>query len=514
MQEKINKYSLKFICGVALVVFVILATMNVFVTGYFKTTYAEWTYFRIDWFWLSLPLIVGIIFLFAFLQRKFTISRMSSRIIMIVLMVYTTVWGIGWILLSKSTLVADRYYVSAIAESFVRGDYSWYDTGRYLFLYPFQTGIAAFIEIIYRIFGVGNYNAVKVVNVLAVALSFVAIYRCTGIIFGQKHKKRIQNIMLLLCFGCIAPMFFVTYVYGNLVGMAFAYWAVYFQLRYMTGGRGRDMIIACLLITVACILKNNYMIFLVAMVIFAFLDGLRKKKIKNQLFTVLILVCYLVGSKSVMAYYAARADVTINDGIPKIMWIQMGMKEGWFGYGTYDDSTVQLYIESGYDAKEATGKAMDIIKDRLGELAGNPGYGISFLLQKTALSWCEPTYMSIWESNCADNHYGEISDFAQNIYTGELHHILVFFMDMFQSLIWICTVVYLIINRKEMNEEKLFIITIILGGVAFHTFWEAKSQYVLQYFILLLPYAAAGLHHCIELVNRNFFPSKYKKEFE
>jgi hypothetical protein len=34
--------------------------------------------------------------------------------------------------------------------------------------------------------------------------------------------------------------------------------------------------------------------------------------------------------------------------------------------------------------------------------------------------------------------------------------------------------------------------TATVGGALFHTFWEAKPQYVLPYFVLLLPYCAMG----------------------
>ena len=33
----------------------------------------------------------------------------------------------------------------------------------------------------------------------------------------------------------------------------------------------------------------------------------------------------------------------------------------------------------------------------------------------------------------------------------------------------------------------------IIGGVLFHMLWEAKSRYVLPYFILMIPMAAGGL---------------------
>ena len=51
----------------------------------------------------------------------------------------------------------------------------------------------------------------------------------------------------------------------------------------------------------------------------------------------------------------------------------------------------------------------------------------------------------------------------------------------------------LFIKRNKWKPEQLVLLLIFLGGFAFHTIWEAKSDYVLPYFVLLIPYAAAGL---------------------
>lgn len=506
--QKINRFWIKLITVIAIIVFSMLAIMNVCVTGYFKTTYAEFTYFRIDYFWISLPFIALIIWLACLIQRRVGFEKASGKILVSILFMFAFMWGIGWILMSKSTPVADRYYVSTIAHQFINGDYSAYDTAKYLFWYPYQTGIVACIELIYRIFGAGNFTAVKVVNAAAVGLSFVALYMSAGIMFEDKNKKRIQNLIAILSLGCIAAMFFVTYVYGNLIGMALALWAVYFELRFIKTKKAVNILPAAILVTLAYIVKSNYAIVIVGMVMFLLLDGLKNKKWTTALLAVGVVVCYILGSKGLMAYYSHRADRTLNEGVPKIAWVQMGLKEGWFGYGTYDESTLKIYKKHNFDSEASSKESMEIIGDRLKTFAADPIYGLNFFFEKTALQWCEPTYQSIWESNCARNHYEEVSDFTRNIYTGWMHEALIEFMDIYQSLIWICAAAWVIINRSGLDEKKLLLATIILGGFAFHAFWEAKSQYVLQYFVMLIPYGAAGLSDIVDMINNKFYKNR------
>ena len=50
---------------------------------------------------------------------------------------------------------------------------------------------------------------------------------------------------------------------------------------------------------------------------------------------------------------------------------------------------------------------------------------------------------------------------------------------------------YLIFCRKR-DDLSLFFFLTVLGGFVFHTFWEAKSQYALPYFTLLIPLAVDG----------------------
>jgi hypothetical protein len=40
---------------------------------------------------------------------------------------------------------------------------------------------------------------------------------------------------------------------------------------------------------------------------------------------------------------------------------------------------------------------------------------------------------------------------------------------------------------------------IILGGFVYHLIFEAKSQYVLPYFIMMVPFAAYGFYSLVHL---------------
>ena len=64
--------------------------------------------------------------------------------------------------------------------------------------------------------------------------------------------------------------------------------------------------------------------------------------------------------------------------------------------------------------------------------------------------------------------------------------------------IWLFSTVYLVIfGRESIGWELLFMY--FIGGLLFHTFWEAKSQYTYTYMFVLIPFAA---HAVSQLLNR------------
>ena len=81
----------------------------------------------------------------------------------------------------------------------------------------------------------------------------------------------------------------------------------------------------------------------------------------------------------------------------------------------------------------------------------------------------------------------------ERIYKGELWKAFVRIMDAYQSLIYTGAFLFLAdsVRKKKTLEVYLWLI-IVLGGFLFYLFWEAKSRYILPYYIAMIPMAACG----------------------
>ena len=83
---------------------------------------------------------------------------------------------------------------------------------------------------------------------------------------------------------------------------------------------------------------------------------------------------------------------------------------------------------------------------------------------------------------------------ANSMFDGKLHALMTWFMNEYQSLIFIGVFCWLLLNfwRRKGLEDQALMIT-IFGGFLFHMLWEAKGRYILPYFVMMLPMAAVGL---------------------
>jgi hypothetical protein len=90
--------------------------------------------------------------------------------------------------------------------------------------------------------------------------------------------------------------------------------------------------------------------------------------------------------------------------------------------------------------------------------------------------------------------YEEPEGLAWEIYFNGKDVYLENFMNIYQLLIYGGVVLALIFMRKKWVKIENYVLLIgVYGGFLFSLIWEAKTRYILPYFIMMIPYAAIGL---------------------
>lgn len=503
IKEKIEKienrlavFSERTISNLGVLVTALLFALSLIFTVTFQDGYTEIPVIG----WDKAPFVAlfagTFLLLIGILHKKNILSKADQKKILVGLMVFAYFFGAVWVMISHSFPVADRDHVSEAAIGFLNGDYSLLMTGGYLFIYPYQLTYVAFLELCYYLTGNGYYFFPQMINAVAVALIFYHIYRLTEELF---EEKLVSLLALILSFGGISLMFFCTYVYGNILGLCFSLWAVRELIKFLKKGKLRHGISAAILISLGSLLKNNFILFLIAMAVILFVAYCREKK---PVYLVVLVCCFLVRTvfdHGLERYYEERSNIEIGDGQPMLGSLAMGLRDDGNAPGWHNGFDINIYRESQFDEEVTVQKAKDSIRGSLSKMK-NPGYAFQFFYQKTVTQWCEPTYQALWDSNCSNNHTMELSDLTDSIYYGGWNRFFVMIMDVFQTLVWGLSFYGLLKGRKELQGAVLVLPLILLGGFVFQLFWEAKAQYNIQYMMVMLPVAAYGLKRLLERI--------------
>jgi hypothetical protein len=74
--------------------------------------------------------------------------------------------------------------------------------------------------------------------------------------------------------------------------------------------------------------------------------------------------------------------------------------------------------------------------------------------------------------------------------------------NFYQSTVFLLFSAGMVFLLRRVRISLAPMLTVLAGGAAYHLLFEAKSQYCLTYFILMVPFAAYGLYEIIRLLPR------------
>ncbi len=400
-----------------------------------------------------------------------------------------TLMAILWVYSNQIIPEQDQLFVMQAADRLNVGDYSDFSREGYLAMYPNQTGLLLLELVLTKLFGGMNYVVFEALNGEAYVGTMLTLCGIAGKL-GASNTEKLLTMLATLC--CLPLLFYTSFQYGNLIGLALGTAAMYFTLSYVGTHKVRDIVLSVLFIVLASAIKNNYLIFLVAIVLHALAEALRQKEWRNALLALVVVLVYALNSWGMTAALEHKTGGDLGNGVSTYAFIAMGLQvnpvkcDGW-----YNEFNKESYIDSGYDAEKQTELAKASIADSAAYLK-DPSNAANFFLRKNASQWADPLFQSLWTSQVRQ---------TQNERPGWLNRLLSpngstrlgQLLDVLQFWAYAGALLYLIFGRKDKKFfESLLLQITVLGGFVFHCFWEAKGQYTISYFALLLPLAVLG----------------------
>ncbi len=484
------RWALVWLC---LALFVMLAWMNLRHTAWTDSSQEnfglEFIEFRPDS--LLLFVIVGplLFALFRWAERAWDDLSTPS----LVRRICWTLFGVGavWALLVDMTPRADQLTVLSISEQWLMGDYGSFEEGGYLFNFPYQTGVVAMLAFLGRLLGVGKYLPMQVGNAGMIALTFWALYKICALMLPEDTAE--GRSVLILSTGAWCGLMYSTFVYGNVPSLALAVLSLWLQLRWQVEERPiSQLILSGVCLGISVLLKTFSLIFVIAQAILLVLYLIRTRRKDALIWLLVVLLAWQGVDGAVHLWARSKIGHPMNEGAPMIGTIAMGLQanqEGVRAPGWYNGYNIGVYEAAGYDADLAKEMAGQAIQDRLEQFRADPAMARKFFYEKALSQWAEPTYQGFWIT-CSGDRPG----WVEGLFVGPVNTVLVWIMNWFQSLVWVSAAGYLILRRRSLTLEQMLPALVIFGGFLFQLVWEGKGQYTLSYFLLALPYAAAGLH--------------------
>ena len=167
-------------------------------------------------------------------------------------------------------------------------------------------------------------------------------------------------------------------------------------------------------------------------------------------------------------------------------------KEKWL-HGWYNGYTQKIYKKNKYDYQLTKERVNSDIEKSVIKLKENPKYACNFFYEKVTSQWNNPTFQCFWiySKRKSDRPKYKVvkSILSENRTTNK---ILTNYMNILQTLILFGTIMYIVIDSKNIKFKELIFAIIFIGGFVFHLIWEAKCQYTITYFVLLIPYSIVG----------------------
>ena len=394
-----------------------------------------------------------------------------------VLLAWTFLFGTAYIATTKlrAPVFSDSFIVTYGAQRAALGDYAMLEEN-YFYRFPFQLGYVLYSEIFFRIVNIALRGepegyavlALQEVNLFWLLAEFHALIAVTGLLFKD---ARIRRLLMLMLFFCLQPILTTPYLYGNIPAFSCGTIAVWMFLRHIKKRSFRSGLLCAAFLTLGVTLKLNLLILCVAVGIVWCVMLLKKPSRRSLLCLLLAAACVLTIPKLPKKLDEHRVGVQYGKGIPMIAWMAMG-----FSYG---------------DTAATAENARKVLADRLFVFKTDPALARSFFGEKLRSQWNEPSYGSVWLNQVFPSY--SMKGMLYVVLCGVGAKWTLDVMNVYQQFVFFCLLLGLIRLTKKKDLLRCLLPLILLGGLLYHLLFEAKSQYALPYFVMILPIAAYGL---------------------
>ena len=491
--------------GLFLFVLVMLVALAAFSTCYISFDDGQFgnehTFFVPDSVIVNCIVVVACVALAYFASRWSALGRFRARIedddrlfriCKAVILAVLAIMAVAWLGLTLAVPGADQGTIQKIVIAAQGGDWSEFGEDGYMYIFPNQIGyfwISYMFAPLFKQYTSAFMQLFNVGGLLVVCESLAAI--------GARLKaSRFQQLATMcLCIAFYPLIMYCSFVYGILWGLGLSLLAIRFEMDFFDTWKWPRAIASALCIALAIVFKSNYQVFLIAMVLYALVALIDVRKLAALGMVVLLAASFVCSSAIPNAMTKAASGYDVGSGASSWSWIAMGLQDGKRAPGWYNRYNTKTFNAAHYDSAAQAEVAKADIRESLAAFASGERDAVAFFSKKTASQWNNPTFQGYWNVQKRRPAFKLFAPIAWFM-SAEGEDAAVNYLNAVQIIILTGALFWAIgcaAPRQASRPYRIYVLPLVLlGGFLCHLFWEAKCQYILPYFTLLLPLCAMG----------------------
>ena len=470
------------IVGALFVLFISwLLLLSGFSTSYLS--YSEHTFFVRDSMLINILAAAAFLALLALLHWKkdgisarlrrsrlgpyLTFSRLK-RLILLGLLAE----GVFWVLATQFTPGADQSAVLRAATQLRMKSSLLFSDGAYISKSPHQIGLVVFLYGLNALFGDQNIVVFQLLNAVGLMVVYKGLSEIAGL-FGMSRRGQLLVAASGLVFFPLTM--YTSLIYGNILGEAFALAAIRRELLFFREGKKRHVLLSAIWIALAVLMKQNYLVFCIGMVLYAFLELLRKRDKRTIVLAILVIAACEIAPIGPRLLVEWKTGYAMNRGMSSWSFIAMGLQDngtrsaGWYNY--YNDES---FFESGNNPEIQAEMAKEDIRQSLSDFAANPQKAVSFFARKTASQWNNPTFQCFWIVQSRESQIHE-STWLRAFLSIPVSTAITSWLNLLQFLILLGCLLHVLLSDRRLRDGTVLLEMLFVGGFLFHLMWEAKG---------------------------------------
>lgn len=391
-------------------------------------------------------------------------------------------------------------------------DYSTFQTGGYLYMFPYNFSIVLYLKTLLALFP-DNYLVIKLFNILFTLVTTLMTYLIYKEINTKSREKDYGVLVLAATY--IPSLFMCNLIYNDVIGTAFLTSALYFVVRFVKERSLKHIVYASILLAVGNYFRSVGAITLAAAGIYILLRAkhIGWKKVLPSL-VILGILFHVPGwtqNALLQSNGIVKESVTQNSA-PVYMWLHMGINLDTYGFWDNMQSYNIYQRQAGYNKEKSTELFKQAIEAKWSKASA--GDLVKMYYKKIVWTWTEGTYQMDRYGLGNDGSGGKgmragpimgsysYKTFATELFKGNSSYRsgLLWLVYGMNVLMYVCMLIRLIGGFRAKRHEEVPLILVILGFIGFYILWEIKSRYIYPVYPILLMFSYMGFQDAYEFM--------------